>query len=70
MFYEKCFRFLKKSNASEFASASSFFLQSASASPKIQPLPHPYLKLSNDSASSEDFGMDVKGAKYSYNFIT
>jgi len=34
MFYEKCFRFLKKSNASEFASASSFFLQSASASTK------------------------------------
>jgi len=30
MFYEKCFRLLKKSNASEFASASSFFLQSAS----------------------------------------
>jgi len=35
MFYEKWFRFrlLKKSNASEFAS--SFFLQSASASTKI-----------------------------------
>jgi len=33
----KCFRFrlLKKSNASVFASASSFFLQSASASTKI-----------------------------------
>jgi len=29
MFYEKYFRFLKKLNASEFASASSFFLQSA-----------------------------------------
>jgi len=25
MFYEKCFRLLKKSNASEFVSASSFF---------------------------------------------
>jgi len=35
MFYEKCFRLLKKSNAFEFASASSFFLQSASASTKI-----------------------------------
>jgi len=37
MFYEKCFRFrlLKKSNASEFASPSRFFLQSASASIKI-----------------------------------
>jgi len=36
-FYEQCFRFrlLKKSNTSEFASASSFFLQSASASTKI-----------------------------------
>jgi len=37
MFYEKCFRFrlLKKLNAFEFASSSSFFLQSASASTKI-----------------------------------
>jgi len=37
MFYQKYFRFqlLKKPNASEFASASSFFLQSASASTKI-----------------------------------
>jgi len=37
VFYEKRFRFrlFKKSNASEFASASSFFLQSASASTKI-----------------------------------
>jgi len=35
MFYENfCFRLLKKSNASEFASASSFFLQSAFASTK------------------------------------
>jgi len=35
MFYEKCFRFrlLKKSNASEFAS--SYFLQSASASTSL-----------------------------------
>jgi len=34
MFYEKCFRFLllKKSNASELASASSFFLQSLTLS--------------------------------------
>jgi len=37
MLYEKCFRFrfLKKLNAFEFASASSFFLQSASVSTKI-----------------------------------
>jgi len=37
MFYEKCFRFrlFKKSNASEFTSAFSFFLQSASSSSKI-----------------------------------
>jgi len=36
--FRVCFRFqrlLKKSNASEFASASSFFLQNASASTKI-----------------------------------
>jgi len=33
---------LKKSNASEFASTSSFFLQSASASTKVEPLPHPW----------------------------
>jgi len=41
MFYEKCFRFrlLKKSNASEFASAFNFFFQSAFASAKILPLP-------------------------------
>jgi len=51
MFYEKCFRFrlLKNSNASEFASTSNFFLQSASASTSTKikplPLPHPCFKL-------------------------
>jgi len=43
LFYEKCvrFRLLKKSNAFEFASTSSFFLQSSSASTKLKPLPFP-----------------------------